>query len=473
MDDLSRGAGLRILRSLPQVQRLLEGDAMRPLLDRYGRQVVVASLRAELDVLRRSLLDGSADAYDPGRFLAAVRHRLSRESVPGLRRVVNATGILLHTNLGRAPLAEEAVAAVTAVAAGYSTLEVDLDTGGRGRRGRAVEPLLRDLTGAEAALVVNNNAACVLLALTALAAGGEVPVSRGELVEIGGSFRVPDIIRQGGARLVEVGTTNRTRLDDYAVAIGPDTRLLLKVHPANYRIQGFTAAVDRADLARLGRAHDVPVVEDLGSGALLEPAFGDGREPTVRAAVAAGVDLVCFSGDKLLGGPQAGIAVGRADLVARMAKHPLMRALRPDKMTLAALEATLRLYRDPDLARRRIPALRMMATPVAVLRARAEAMCASLSHMPGVVAVPVPSDAMAGGGSLPEERLESVAVAVTLDGMDAGTLAARLRDRPLPVIGRVAAGRLILDLRTVAAGEEEEAIMAALTDIAGGRGWGC
>ncbi|WP_119680713.1 L-seryl-tRNA(Sec) selenium transferase [Indioceanicola profundi] len=464
MDQPINALGRPDLRALPQVQKLLETAAAAGLLVRYPRSVVVKALRAALAGERAALRTGLYSVFDMDRFFTDVRRMLAAGELSALRRVINATGIILHTNLGRAPLADAALDAVRAAAGAYSNLEYDLETSARGSRMRVAEPILCELTGAEAALVVNNNAAAMLLALSALASGGEVPVSRGELVEIGGSFRIPDIIRQGGARLVEVGTTNRTRLADYAAAIGADTRLLLKVHPSNYRVTGFTEEVARAELVGLGRSHDLPVLEDLGSGNLLEPPPGLPAEPTVRAAVTAGVDLICFSGDKLLGGPQAGIAVGRRNLIDRMRRHPLMRALRPDKMALAALEATLRLYRDPVRARKEVPVLRMLAEPVEEVAARAGRLCGALIGLPGLEAETIATDAMAGGGSLPEERLPSRAVAVRAATAGPEELARRLRARPIPVIGRIAAGRLLFDLRTVAEPEVEE-IAAAMREL--------
>jgi len=381
------------------------------------------------------------------------------DRLPGLRRVINATGVVIHTNLGRAPLAADAVAAAAA-AQGYCNLEFDLETGGRGARAQAVEPLLCELTGAQAALVVNNAAAAVLLGLTALAGGGEVIVSRGELVEIGGGFRIPDVIRQGGAQLVEVGTTNKTRVQDYAAAITAETRVLLKVHQSNYRIIGFTEETSVEALADLARARALILMHDLGGGALLNlqgvGPQGAGRtpEPTVQDCLRAGADIVAFSGDKLMGGPQAGLLVRR---------HPLMRALRLDKMSLAALEATLRLYRDPELAIRRIPTLRMLAQTDAALKARAERLAELLD---GAAEIDVEaSHGYAGGGALPEQRLASWSVALSHAGLASDALAAQLRMGRPGVVGRVGGGKLILDMLTVADEEVIElaaAIRAAL-----------
>jgi L-seryl-tRNA(Ser) seleniumtransferase len=354
--------------------------------------------------------------------------------------------VIVHTNLGRAPLAPSALARVGAVGGAYSNLELDLDTGARGSRQAHVADALRRLTGAEAALVVNNNAAAVLLALAALAEGGEVLVSRGELVEIGDGFRIPDVLVRSGARMVEVGTTNRTRASDYESAIGPETALLLRVHQSNYRIVGFTASVTTGDLARIAKRAGLPLVDDLGSGSLLDV----GDEPTAAESVAAGADLVCFSGDKLLGGPQAGIVVGRADLVERLRRHPLQRALRADKLTLAALEGTLELFSDPPRARREVPVLRMLDEPLEEVRARAE-------RLAGLVGGEVEETvARVGGGALPLAELPSAACAIE------EALAVQLRLGEPPVVGIVRDGRLLLDARTLRAEEIDEVARAVL-----------
>jgi L-seryl-tRNA(Ser) seleniumtransferase len=421
------------LRDLPSVDELagderLASSAPRPLL--------VSAARSALARVREEIRAGA----DPGDLVGRVEMELASAREPRLRRVINATGVIVHTNLGRAPLAREALEQVSAVAAGYSNLEYDLGEGGRGSRQDHVAPILRRLTGAEAALVVNNNAAAVLLALAALAEGREVLVSRGELIEIGDGFRIPDVLARSGARLREVGTTNRTRAVDYERAIGPETALLLRVHQSNFRVVGFTEQPKLAELVRVGRAHGLPVVDDLGSGVLVE--LED--EPSARDALAAGADLVCFSGDKLLGGPQAGIVVGRAELVERLRRHPLQRALRADKLTLAALEATLALYLEPERAAREIPVLRMLAEPVEAVRARAERLSALVG---GEVEETV---GRVGGGALPLAELPSFACAVEEE------LAARLRDADPPVIALVRDGRCLLDCRTIAEAEVDE-----------------
>jgi len=444
------------LRALPQVQRLLEQPGAVRLARTTSRAAVAAAFRTVLDHVRAELKSGEVETPTVAALVDRAEALIMAERLPGLRRVINATGVIIHTNLGRAPLAAEAIAAASAVQ-GYCNLEFDLDTGGRGARGQAVEPLLRELTGAQAALVVNNAAAAVLLGLSALAGGGEVIVSRGELVEIGGGFRIPDVIRQGGARLVEVGTTNKTRLEDYAAAITPQTRVLLKVHQSNYRIIGFTEETSLAALADLARARDLIVMHDLGGGALIDPqTLGRMHEPTVQDCLKAGADIVAFSGDKLMGGPQAGLVVGVERAIAPLRRHPLMRALRLDKTTLAALEATLRLYRDPETAIRRIPALRMLAQTEAALRARA---CGLAQLLDGAAGVEVePCHGYAGGGALPEQRLASWAVAVSHAERAPDALAAELRTGRPAVVGRVSGGKFILDMLTVA---DEEVIELA------------
>jgi len=430
------------LRKLPSVQHLLELAPASDMCVAHGRAALTSAIRAVLDDLRGEIARGASVVPDGTAILERAEKLLTARSRSGLRPVINATGIVLHTNLGRAPLAAEAVAAMAEIAAGYSNLEFDLATGSRGSRTAALEPLLRDVTGAEAALAVNNGAAAILLALSALAGGGEVIVSRGELVEIGGGFRIPDVISQGGARLVEVGSTNKTRLADYRKAIGPDTRVLLKVHQSNFRTQGFTAETGIDELAGLAREHGLLVVADLGSG-LLRPSPGS-LEPTLAEALGAGADLVTCSGDKLLGGPQAGLILGRKAAVDPLRSHPLLRAVRLDKMTLAVLESTLMLHRDQP---ERIPVNRMLAQGEAELQARAE----HLQGLLGCGAV-IASEAFAGGGSLPEERIASRALALDLP-MGADTAAAMVRAGTPAVVGRIADGQLLLDMLTVSDAE--------------------
>jgi L-seryl-tRNA(Ser) seleniumtransferase len=442
------------LRALPPVQALLETPQAASLIAAHGRPAVVSALRTALEAARVALRLHARAPAGADALLAAAAAALAW--APSLVPVINATGIVLHTNLGRAPLAQEAIDAAVA-AAGACCLEFDVQTGKRGSRMQGVEPLLRALTGAEAALAVNNGAAAMLLALSALAGGGEVIVSRGELIEIGGGFRIPDVIRHGGARLVEVGTTNKTRLADYRDAITAETRVLLRVHPGNFRMVGFTEAVPRDALAALGRARGLVTVEDLGSGALTAvSAPGRPAEDRVQDAVAAGMDVVVFSGDKLLGGPQAGLLVGREAVIDRMRRHPLMRALRLDKLTLAALEATLRLHRRDEGAR--IPALRMLRQGEAVLRARAGRLAARLGDYARIAAC----EGEAGGGTLPAHPFPSVAVTVAVAGCSAEALAARLRAGTPPVIGRISQDRVWLDMLTVAEGEVDALADAVL-----------
>ena len=416
------------LRDLPSVDSLVT----EPLVERHGRPVVVAAARAALARAREEIQAG----FEPGDLTERVERELQALSEPRLKRVLNATGVIVHTNLGRAPLAQAALERVQEVARGYSNLEYDLDAGARGSRQDHLAAALRDLTGAEAALVVNNNAGAVLLALAALAEGREVAVSRGELIEIGDGFRIPDVLERSGARLREVGTTNRTRLSDYERAIGPETAVLLRVHQSNFRMVGFTERPALKDLARVAERSGLVLVDDLGSGAV-SPV---GDEPTARESLAAGAHLVTFSGDKLLGGPQAGIVVGRADLVERLRRHPLQRALRSDKLTLAALEGTLQALRSGD-----VPVLRMLGEPAEAVRARAERL-ASLTG--GEVEETV---ARVGGGALPLAELESFACALPEE------LTNPLRASNPPLIGVVRDGRLLLDCRTLTDADVEEA----------------
>jgi L-seryl-tRNA(Ser) seleniumtransferase len=401
--------------------------------------LAVGAARTVLERAREEIRAG----VDPGHLRSRLAEELAAARRPALRRVLNATGVLVHTNLGRAPLAAGALARVHE-AAGYSNLEYDLSSGSRGSRQDHLAPLLRRLTGAEAAIVVNNNAAAILLALAALAEDREVVVSRGELIEIGDGFRIPDVLARSGARLREVGTTNRTRATDYERAVGSDTAVLLRVHQSNFRVVGFTEQPRVDQLAAVARRHQLPLVDDLGSGVLLHLE----GEPSARESLAAGSDLVCFSGDKLLGGPQAGIVVGRADLVERLRRHPLQRALRADKLTLAALEGTLGLYLEPERALREVPVLRMLNEPVETVRARAERLAAAVG---GEVEKTV---ARVGGGALPLAELPSVACAVE-EG-----LAAPLRGGEPPVVGVLRDGRLLLDCRTLTDAEAEEVAAA-------------
>lgn len=474
------------LRQLPAVDQVLQARALREAGPHYPRSLVVEAIRHSLDQLRQRILGGqevAARETEPEAVAQRSLRYLEETFSLHFRPVINATGVVLHTNLGRAPLSQAAQEAVQRIAVGYSNLEMDLETGERGSRYVHVEAWLSRLTGAEASLVVNNNAAAVLLALTALARGREVIVSRGELVEIGGSFRVPEVMAQSGATLVEVGTTNKTYARDYEKAITDNTALLLKVHPSNFRVQGFTQEASLAELVELGRTYHLPVMMDLGSGLMLPLAQGRHQgEPIVPEVVAQGPDLVTFSGDKLLGGPQAGIILGRKEVIGRLRQHPLTRALRIDKLTLAALEATLREYLDEKRAAVTIPTLRMLNASEAELRDRAEKLLrlvqAALSRTAAATAeVPAKGEprgktselglsvirvsSRAGGGSLPVTDFPSFAVAVSLGPAgDAEKMAQALRRRQPPVIGRIQDRALILDARTLADHELPEVARA-------------
>ena len=439
------------LRALPSVDQLVQALVGRPELSSIARARLTATVRDVLDRERRRALDQRVPPADAAALASRVVAMFSAGTPFSLRPVVNATGVVLHTNLGRAVLSRQAIERLTAVGAAYSNLELDLATKERGSRYSHVVSLLARLTGAEAALVVNNNAAAVLLALETLARDKDVIVSRGELIEIGGEFRIPDILMRSGARLREVGTTNRTHPRDYANAIGPDTALLLKVHTSNYRVVGFTADVSSRQLVALGRERSVLVMEDLGSGSLVDlRPYGFPYEPTVPEVVTSGVDLVSFSGDKLLGGPQAGVLVGRRDIIARVEKNPLNRALRIDKLTLAALEATLLAYESGD-ALTTVPTLALLTQPLSAVMTRARR---ALSRLDGrlrkrLAAEVVKTFGQVGGGALPTVELPTAAIAIGATGSEARRLDTALRSGDPPVVGRIAADRLLLDFRTV------------------------
>jgi L-seryl-tRNA(Ser) seleniumtransferase len=436
MDDTTKN---RLLRALPSVEEVLSRPSLAASLAEQPRPRAVAAARRAVDAVRERLLRGEEAGVED----RDVRRALEEIGRPLLERVINATGVVLHTNLGRAPLAPVAAERVRQVAAGYSNLEYDLEEGERGSRYAPVVGLLRELTGAEDAVVVNNNAAAVLLGLAALAVDREAIVSRGELVEIGGGFRIPDVMRQSGARLVEVGTTNRTRLGDYAAAIGPQTALLLKVHKSNFAQVGFTEEVTVKELAELARERGIALFEDLGSGSLV-PLHGEGltTEPTVRAAIAAGADVCTFSGDKLLGGPQAGILVGRAELMKKIRHHPLNRAVRVDKMTVAALEATLELYRDGR--EQEVPAVRLLTQSLDSLAARAARLAEAL-RAAGVGCRVARTESQVGGGAMP--LASPASFACLLEGGAARTWQERLRAGQPPVIARISDDALLLDVR--------------------------
>jgi L-seryl-tRNA(Ser) seleniumtransferase len=442
------------------VASLLEHDRIVALRHNAPTEVVTTAVRAAIASVRDGDRDAPADETGWSELVETVLRTILQ---PSLRPVINATGTVLHTNLGRAPLADSALAAIQLTASGFSTLEYDLETGVRGSRYSHCVPLLRELTGAEDALVVNNCAAALVLALNTIAPQRDVLVSRGELVEIGGSFRIPEIMARSSARLVEVGTTNRTHLLDYRAAITPNTAAIVKVHRSNFAMNGFTAEATLSDLAKLGPDRGIPVVFDQGSGLLLSlEHFGFPYEPTARALVQDGASLVLMSGDKLLGGPQAGIILGNAELIAKLRTNPLARALRVDKLTLAALEATLMLYREPDIAMREVPTLAMLTTPVERIRERAVALAARLSAR-GLSARAVASDAAVGGGAFPVYAIPSAAVAL---GGDAVQLEKRLRGSDPPVVGRISADELRLDLRSIPERDDETLTEAVLRVLA-------
>ena len=463
---------MSVFASLPSVERLLRSQEADRLIAEFGRPAVTASIRHVLGDIRAALsANGESESITEISIMESVSSQIQKDAAPSLRPVFNLTGTVLHTNLGRAALPEEAIAAVAMAARGASNLEYDLAAGRRGDRDSHVEQQLCSLTGAEAATVVNNNAAAVLLVLNTLAYRKEVPVSRGELIEIGGSFRMPDIMAASACRLREVGTTNRTHLSDYEGAIGPKTGLVMKVHTSNYSIEGFTASVPEAELARLCQERGVPFAVDLGSGTLPDlRTFGLPHEPTPAESVAAGADLVTFSGDKLLGGPQAGIIIGRADLVKKIKRNPMKRALRPGKMTIAALSAVLRMYANPERLAERLPTLRALARSSESIRdsaERARAPVAAKLHDLASVEL-VECDSQVGSGALPTQTIPSAGLAIRPSTGKRGSgaalerLAAAFRNLPVPVIGRLQDGALILDFRCL---EDEEAFLAQLPGL--------
>ena len=462
------------LRSIPSVDALLRSEVWAGL--DAPRSLLVAAVRETLQAFRATVRKaGSTAAPDPDALAREARARAEAMLRPNLRRVINATGVILHTNLGRAPLAEEAASAAMDIARSYSNLELDLERGTRGSRMAHLEALLCELFGAPAAIAVNNNAAAMLLALNTLCAGREAVVSRGELVEIGGSFRIPEILERAGATLREVGTTNKTRLRDYERAIGPETGLLLRVHPSNFAIVGFAEQVSREELAGLARKRRVPMLEDVGSGALLDlRAYGLPHEPLLQEALAAGVPLACASGDKLLGGPQAGILAGTRALVDACRKNPMARALRLDKLSIAALETTLRLYRDPASREAAIPVLRMLAEPAASVRARARRakrlLGAERASRAGAEVVACTAEV--GGGAMPGAGIPSYALSIRAPRGTAAAFARALRTGPEPVLGRIESDRLLLDLRTVDSRDVPRLVDALVLALEGERGSG-
>lgn len=461
-----------LLRAVPAVNELIGEPALVRARARWGHDAVVAAAREVLDELRGEIRrrhaegDGADAKVDAKALASAAAERAGKRSSGGVRRAINATGVILHTGLGRAVLPEQALKDLAAECAGYAAVEVDLASGARGKRDTAAGELLRTLLGCEDATVVNNNAAATMLALAALARGREVIVSRGQLVEIGGSFRMPDVMKESGATLVEVGATNRTRVEDYRDAITPQTALLLAVHPSNFRMIGFTEEVPVAELVKLGRRYSVPVVYDIGSGALLPNLAKELKEePVVKSALDAGVDLVLFSGDKILGGPQAGIAAGKKALVEKLRSHPLYRAFRLDKLILRALESTLALYLDPKRRNETLPTLRMLTRSLKDLESEAKALAKQLAAANKALSVDTAEDSSRlGSGSLPEHEIPTVVVRLKHKTLGAEALAARLRAHEPPILGRIQDDRLLLDPRTLLAGEADE-IARALKGI--------
>lgn len=456
------------LSDLPQIDALLTHTAVAPLCERYSRAETVVALRQIISALRADLLAGrsvAAPEFNHPSFAQQVAALIEQARQPALRPVINATGVIIHTNLGRARLAPTAIEAMRNTADANSNLELDLTTGKRGSRHSHTEALICQLTGAEAAVVVNNCAAAVLLCLIATAAGRTVVASRGELIEIGGSFRLPDVIAQSGAVLREVGSTNKTRISDYENAIDDDVAVLLKSHTSNFKIIGFTSAPVRAELAHLAAKRNVILMEDLGSGVLVDlHPFGLTDEPVVSDIIKSGVDLVMFSGDKLLGGPQAGIIAGRKGLIARLKTHPLMRAVRIDKLSLAALEATLRLYRAPHDPLHEIPVLRMLSEPPSAVEQRAKILASQLGQVSHLQTEVLPCTSRVGAGALPEQDIASFAVGLHMTRLSPDALMSALRQGAVPVIGRIEKERVLLDMRTVR-DDEVSAIASAVSSV--------
>ena len=447
------------LRTLPAVQVLMDSAELRDLGSRFGREAALSAAREALTEIRAEILSGAFDGKDAREeALARARARIEKKCARGIQRAINATGVILHTGLGRAVLPPAAIDEIVSELKGYSVVEVDVESGKRGHRDEAARELLLTLLNCEHATVVNNNAAATMLALAAIARGKEVIVSRGQLVEIGGSFRVPDVMRESGCKLVEVGTTNRTYASDYEAAITPETAALMVVHTSNFRLIGFTAEPSIAELSQLARKHKLPLIHDIGSGALLPGLAPELREePVVQQSLDDGADLVLFSADKILGGPQGGIAAGSRELVEKMRRHPLYRAFRVDKLTLRALETTLRLYLDPQKRSSEIPTLKMLRKTLAQIGDEAAALATRLTRaLPGLNALCIEDSSRLGSGSLPEQNIPTRVVALTHASMSAEELGAKLRASKPPIFTRIQDGRVLLDPRTIQAGEADE-----------------
>ncbi len=442
-----------ILRNIPSVNQLLESPQLKKMVEKVNHQVVVDGVRTFIDDLKEKVQEATEDIEipTPADMADHIADWLTREDQPSLRSAINGTGIILHTGLGRAPLCKAAIEEVAAISAGYASVEIDMLSGHRSQRVKAVERLLCELTGAEAAVVVNNNAAATMITLASMASGKEVIVSRGQLIEIGGSYRLPDVMECSGCKLKEVGTTNKTRQSDYANAIHEETGALLKVHPSNFEVVGFTSTVSTRDMVEVGRKYNVPVIDDVGSGALIDYSeYGLNDEPVVSQSIADGADVALFSGDKLIGGPQCGIIVGKKKYIDAILANPLMRAMRVGKMTLAALAATLKQYRNIDTAEQSIPLLTMLSTPPANLKMRAEKISAQVSGIGNIGQCEViESRAMLGGGSLPTQELPSFAIAVPVEGRSVSWIAQRLRSANPGVMGRIHKEQFTIDMRTV------------------------
>ena len=452
-----------IFRNLPSVNQLLESEPLKKLVETVNHTVVADGVRTFLDDVRQQVSDKAGDISvpSPQEMASMIADFLQAEEVPYLRKVINGTGIILHTGLGRAPLAKQAINAVAEISQGYASVEIDLRSGGRGQRAKAVERLLCELTGAEAAVIVNNNAAATMLTLSAMAAGKEVIVSRGQLIEIGGSYRLPDVMECSGAKLREVGTTNKTHPADYENAINENTGALLKVHPSNFEVVGFTKTVSTQEMVAIAHKHDLPLIDDVGSGALIDYSqFGLMNEPVVQDSLNEGADVALFSGDKLIGGPQCGIIVGKSKWIKTILDNPLMRAMRVDKMTLAALHATLLLYRDPETVMTQVPILRMLSMPIANLKMRADKIAEQIKASSAVQDCEVVEEkSMLGGGSLPTQKIPTWCVSIAANG-SVDSLAEQLRKNEPAIMGRVQKDRLMLDMRTVDVSDDSQLVEA-------------